>query len=237
MEYKVYLIENKINGKKYVGYTTKKLKLRFYQHSRSNKPLGKAIRFHGAEVFTITQIDQTDSLESVRELEKKWVAYHNSFDSGYNCTKGGDCSPVVRNTNVYKTKEFSDKVRDNAIKQHENPETKQRHVEGIRNYWNSLTDEQKRIRDRISAENGKKASLVGAWNKGRKFPGTGMSGEKNPMAKCYRVWFPDGTEQTIKCLSNFCKEHGLTYRNACGVIEGKQKHHKGFRFARLESHT
>ena len=234
MPYKIYLISNKINDKKYVGYTTKELKHRFYQHSRSNKPLGKSIRFHGKETFTIQQIDEAYEIEKALKLEKQWIVYYDSFLSGYNCTKGGDCSPVNRKVDVYKTKEFSDKVKKNAIKQHSNPKTKQAHVDGIKNYWNTLSEEQKEKRRQIAIQNGKKSKV--AWNKGLKLPGTGMVGVNNPMAKQYRVWFPDGTEVVINCLTVFCKEHGLTYRNACGVLEGKQKHHKGFRFARLDNH-
>lgn len=235
MNYKVYLIENQANGKKYVGYTTKELKQRFYQHTRSDKPIGKAIRKYGTESFTMKMIDETNKIEDVLELEKKWIAHYDSRNSGYNCTKGGDKSPVVRKKDVYKTKEFSDKARKNALRQHSTPEAKRKHVDGIRNYWKTLSEEKLAARKQIAIDNGKKSKV--AWNKGMKLPGSGMSGEKNPMAREYRVWYPDGTERAINCLSAFCKEHGLTYRNACYVVQGKQRHHKGFRFARLENHS
>lgn len=234
MKYKLYLIENLINSKKYVGYTKNTVNKRFIQHSYSNKPLGKAIRLYGKDKFAITAIDQADDLETALELEKKWILHYNTFGCmGYNCTKGGDCSPVCRNTNSYKTKEFSNKVRNNAIKQHADPKKKLAHVEGIRNYWKTLDREQLERRKQIAVENGKKSKV--AWNKGLKFPGSGMVGSKNPMAKQYKVWYPDGTKTVVNCLSSFCRENCLTYRNACAVIEGKQQHHKGFRFARLEN--
>jgi group I intron endonuclease len=235
MNYKVYLIENQVNGKKYVGYTSKEPKRRFYQHTISDKPIGKAIRKYGAECFAMRVIDETGEIEDVVELEKKWIAYYDSYNSGYNCTEGGDRSPVMRKNDVYKTKEFSDKVRENAFRQHSNPKSKQKHVDGIRNYWDSLSEEELAVRKQIAVDNGKKSKV--GWNKGMKFPGSGLSGEKNPMAKEYRVWYPDGTEKVVNCLSAFCKENRLTYRNACYVVQGKQRHHKGFRFARLESHS
>lgn len=235
MNYKVYLIENQINGKKYIGYTSKELKKRFYQHSRSNKPIGKAIRRYGSQAFTSKIIDESNTIEDVIELEKKWIAYYDSNHKGYNCTKGGDKSPVIRKNNAYKTKEFSDKMKKNAINQHSTPKTKQTHLEGIRNYWNSLTEQELAIRKQKAIENGKKNTV--GWNKGMKFPGRGLSGEKNPMAKQYRVWCPDGSEKIVNCLSDFCKKNKLTYRNACYVVQGKQQHHKGFKFARLENHS
>lgn len=33
----------------------------------------------------------------------------------------------------------------------------------------------------------------------------------------------------------YCEANGLTYRNAQGVLEGKQAHHKNYKFARLEN--
>jgi len=234
MRYKVYLIENSVNSKKYVGYTSTTLKHRFYQHTRSDKPIGKAIRLHGKECFTIRMIEECDDLTEVLQLEQKWVAHYQSFGSGYNCTKGGDCSPVVRNIDPYKTSEFSNKIRKNALEQHSDPIKKKNHIEGIRNYWKNLPTSEKQKRQELARENGRKSKT--AWNKGLKFPGKGKSGAANPAAKRYRVWFPDGKETITNCLTEFCKNNGLTYRNACGVLEGKQAHHKGFRFARLENH-
>jgi group I intron endonuclease len=235
MKCRIYLIRNTVNGKTYVGYTKNEIKKRFYQHSKSSKPIGKAIKLYGEEKFTVEILEEANSVEEALELEKKWIAHYKSNVFGYNCTKGGDISPIVRAKDVYKTKEFADKVRKNAIKQHSDPNKKQAHVNGIRKYWDTLSEEKREIRRRLAIENGKKSKV--AWNKGKKLPGTGMTGEKNPMARHYKVWYPDGSETVIFCLSSFCKEQGLTYRNAIGVIEGKQSHHKGFRFARLEIHT
>lgn len=232
MNYKIYLIENQVNGKKYVGYTSKEPKRRFYQHIKSDRPIGKAIRKYGVECFTMSVIDEAGEIEDIVELEKKWVAYHDSYNSGYNSTEGGERSPVVRKNDVYKTKEFSDKVRENALRQHSNPKSKQKHVCGIRKYWDSLSEEELAVRKQIAIDNGKKSK--GNRRKGMKFPGTGLSGEKNPRSKEYRVWYPDGTQKVVKCLSHFCKDNQLTYRQACYVVQGKRQHHKGFRFARLE---
>jgi len=208
MSYKIYLIENTINTKKYVGYTSQTLRKRFYQHSISDKPIGKAIRKHGKSCFKVTLIEEHETIESVLENEKKWILHHKAFGCGYNCTVGGDRSPVKRNSDSYKTEEFRRKVRKNAIEQHSDSVKKKNHVDGIRNYWKNLTEEQMDARRKIAVFNGKKSTT--AWNKGRKFPGTGKAGEKNPMAKQYRVWFPDGTETVIQCLSLFCKNNGLT---------------------------
>lgn len=235
MPYSIYIVENTINHKKYIGYTSQSLKKRFSQHASSKKPIGNAIKKYGKSHFTISLIEMCDTMDSALEQEKKWISYHKSFEEGYNCSRGGESSPKVRNKMAHSSPEFKDKVRKNAINQHSDPSKKETHIQGIRKYWNNLTEDEKNIRRKIAIENGKKSTI--AWNKGRKFPGTGMTGDKHPMSKHYRVWFPDGTEITIYCLSSFCKKNSLTYRCACGVLEGKQKHHKGFRFARLENHS
>lgn len=235
MKYKIYLIENKKNNKKYVGYTGQSLNKRVYQHGRSNKPIGKAIRLYGKDSFTVKIIDECNTLNDALSLEQKWIQHYHSLGEGYNCTKGGDCSPMKRTTSVYKTVEFSNKMKQNALKQHSDPVKKKNHAEGLKAFWNSLSEEEKDKRRKTAIKNGKKSKV--AWNKGLSFPGSGMSGEKNPMAKKYRVWFPDGREIIINCLSTFCKDNGLTYRNAFDVLEGKRRHHKGFGFARLEKHS
>jgi len=49
----VYLITNEVNGKHYVGQTTRTVEQRFKEHMESPYPIGKAIRKYGAENFTI----------------------------------------------------------------------------------------------------------------------------------------------------------------------------------------
>lgn len=230
--FKVYLIENEVNNKKYVGYTKNPLHKRFYQHTKSEKPIGKAIRLYGKEKFKITLLHECLDKTTALEIEKQFILHHGSYGNGYNCSAGGETAPPVKDNSIYKTKKFSEKVRRNAIKQHLNPITKQAHVDGIRNFWKNISEDHKKKRAEISIKNGKQSKV--AWNKGKKFPNSGLKGEKNPMSKKYSVWYPNGEYEIIFCLKLFCEKNCLCYRNALYVVEGKQRHHKGFRFARLE---
>ena len=232
MEHKIYLIENIESGKKYVGWTSKTLKKRFKQHSYSKRAIGNAIRKHGMNKFTIKQLEVLTTRDEALCAEIKWVAHYNSNDKsvGYNCTKGGDDSPKQRNNEVYKTEEFSKRMSEQATNQHNNAKTKKHHVDGIRSYWDNLSEEEMKIRREIAKKNGK---LTKGWNKGMKCPRP--RGENNPSAKKYLITHPDGTTEIIKSLKTYCEANGLTYRNAQGVLEGKQKHHKGYRFTRLEN--
>lgn len=96
----IYKITNKINNKIYIGMTTKNIEIRWKQHlkvskNKSNKNhrlIHKAILKYGIENFIFEKLYETDviNLEYLKELEIKYIKEYNSFESGYNLTKGGD---------------------------------------------------------------------------------------------------------------------------------------------------
>lgn len=88
----VYLIWNKVNGKKYVGQTIKTVEERFKEHARYKKSdIGKAIRKYGKENFYCGVIVSCSSKEEMDEKEKHYiVALHSKSPFGYNHTDGGD---------------------------------------------------------------------------------------------------------------------------------------------------
>lgn len=91
MIYKIYLIKNLINSKKYVGITKFTLEERFIQHSRRGFLLTKAIKKYGKDKFSIELIEETGSSEEAYKLEQHYVKFHNSkAPYGYNLTDGGD---------------------------------------------------------------------------------------------------------------------------------------------------
>ena len=87
----IYLIENKINDKKYVGKTYLTIQKRWGEHCRDSKrfdrPLYRAIRKYGIENFSIKELEYCDNLE---EREKYWISFYDSYYNGYNATLGGD---------------------------------------------------------------------------------------------------------------------------------------------------
>lgn len=90
---KVYKITNLVNGKAYVGKTTKSIEERWKKHmlaARYNKDryLYKAIQKYGIENFAIDLLQETNELD---DTEKFWIDYLNTQSpSGYNMTIGGD---------------------------------------------------------------------------------------------------------------------------------------------------
>jgi len=54
-------------------------------------------------------------------------------------------------------------------------------------------------------------------------------GEKSILSKVYLVVHPDGTEEIIKGLRQFCLKHKLSHCLMLAVLKGLQNHHKGFK--------
>lgn len=94
---KIYKITNLVNGKIYVGQTTKSLNERFQRHCwgttekdsyHLNMAIKKAIKKYGKSNFTIELIEEVEA-DKLDEREVYWILYYDSYNKGYNCTIGG----------------------------------------------------------------------------------------------------------------------------------------------------
>lgn len=96
MLWSIYCIENKVNGKKYVGQTIKSIEHRFechvYSSRRANASLlSKAIRKHGVENFVVSLVCQVETQEEADAKEIELIALLQTRDrsKGYNIAIGG----------------------------------------------------------------------------------------------------------------------------------------------------
>lgn len=99
----IYLIENLLNNKKYIGLTTKNSEKRFKEHlwiakTTSNKvkknAIHAAIQKYGNENFKLTVLEKCKNFDELLISEKKWINHYDSFgENGYNETEGGEGSP------------------------------------------------------------------------------------------------------------------------------------------------
>ena len=91
----IYKITNTVNGKSYIGQTIQNVKERFYQHCAtkcskavSNMAIHRAIKKYGKSNFTVEVIEEID-FANLNDRERYWIKYYNSYNNGYNSTKGG----------------------------------------------------------------------------------------------------------------------------------------------------
>lgn len=92
---RIYLIENVVNGKRYVGKTKRTVKERFEQHVRdsvrSDLPLHLAIKKYGCDQFAVSVLEECYDNDHANERERHWIAEYNTcHGQGYNATEGGD---------------------------------------------------------------------------------------------------------------------------------------------------
>lgn len=99
----IYLITNKVNGKKYIGQSVD-IERRYKEHLRSGQPniyshknerdiktpIHLAMQKYGISNFSLTILEQC-SKEELDEKEKFWINKYHSNDKkyGYNLTTGG----------------------------------------------------------------------------------------------------------------------------------------------------
>ncbi len=88
----VYLLTNKLNLMRYVGKTTKKLRLRLYQHRNLNNTyIDRSIQKYGWENFSVEILEECETPEQLNEREIFWIKFLDTKrPNGYNLTDGGD---------------------------------------------------------------------------------------------------------------------------------------------------
>ena len=128
----IYCVKNKINGKEYIGLTTRSVGIRWKQHLyESNKvdsweyktPLGSAIKKYGKDAFEVSIIKHCDSIEDMKQSERDIIEKRKSHVSvgGYNVTKGGD-----GRFGVSWSQEIKDKIRASSKGKIMSEESKQK---------------------------------------------------------------------------------------------------------------
>ena len=109
----IYKIENKINGKCYIGQTSN-FQRRLYNHNanvRNNKnlPLYDAIRRYGAKNFSVKVIDKDRKTRHIDACERYYIRKYNSlYPNGYNLESGGHNNKVL-------SKDHKRKISENHV--------------------------------------------------------------------------------------------------------------------------
>lgn len=92
----IYKVTNTVNGKVYIGQTTRDVPSRWKNHlsdarypkQQDHSILHKAMRKYGESVFTIDELEQCDN-DILDEREQYWIQQYDSVNAGYNISLGG----------------------------------------------------------------------------------------------------------------------------------------------------
>jgi len=123
----IYIIENKLNGKQYVGLTTSSIEKRWGQHKTTSRASGRltissAIRKYGEENFKMTPLYAVTGetkeivMEKLNKWEVFWIKHLDTYEDGYNCTLGGG--------NATHSKETREKMSESHMGRTHSAETK-----------------------------------------------------------------------------------------------------------------
>lgn len=90
-----YKITNTVNGKAYIGITSRLLRVRWAEHCHdANRgrtwPLQCAIRKYGKDTFRKETIARCATFDELKKMEVALIEEHGTFINGYNASRGGD---------------------------------------------------------------------------------------------------------------------------------------------------
>jgi len=142
----IYMLKNKVNGKIYIGQTTRELSSRIYEHKRcrkSNSHLSSAIKKYGFDNFEVITLDTATTIQELNEKEYNYIKQYNSINKtiGYNIEQGGRNSLVSDETRDKMSKAGKGKKHDTLwVNKNVPPKGSQEALK----YGRPKTDEQKK---------------------------------------------------------------------------------------------
>lgn len=173
----IYKITNKVNNKVYVGCTITTLEDRYKGHlyrcfnKNYDCKLYNSMRKYGKENFKIDVLEECN-IESIYEIEKKYIELYSSYENGLNSTLGGEgclgyihseekrkkiSKNLIDSGNTHKNKTYEEIYGDLAN------EEKIKRKFGVSNAHKNMSDQDKQQKSEKISE-----SLKGRipWNKG-----------------------------------------------------------------------
>ena len=190
----VYKLTNSINGKSYIGISSRKLDARWSEHlerhrqgKRPDNRLYAALAKYGPKAFRREVIARASTEEEVRRLETHYILKFDTYRKGYNCNLGG-----------HGFLKFPEHIRIKI---------------GLAQKGKIISAETRAKMSKAKLGDPRCATHFGEHT---------QKGAANPRSREFLIRFPDGTERRIKGLRAFCREHKLhlAHMNARGKSKG-----------------
>lgn len=224
----IYKVTNKINGKMYVGCTTKTLKARKRGHVSESRgrcchAIHKAIKYYGENNFDWEVIDKALTQQEMFDKETYYIQFYDTYKNGYNSTLGADNTTLGYRFND-EQKEYFREIR--AGKNNGNYNHK----------WSKEQKKNASITMKRIADEHKANGIINPAKRPevREKIRNGKIGELNPHACKWCVTSPDETEYVFTGgLKRFLKEHHVNYSMMLRVINGKKSNHKGWKIRKV----
>lgn len=214
--FSVYILTCKTSGKSYIGLTRKTAEKRWQEHlAAARRGVGfaiyRAIRKYGEEDWTVETIDRFADKKAAAAFEIQKIAEMNTVAGGYNMTAGGDGL-----LGLERTPEWRAKIAEaNSKPCTEEKKRKLKEYRGPRSsfYGRKHSEETRRKMSEASS--------------GELHPGYGRRGAKHHQAKTYIITYPNGTQEKITGLADFCRNRPeFNLKGWYTVLSGKASHYK-----------
>lgn len=251
--YSVYIIKCLINNKTYIGITTlSPPEKRWEQHKFKSQfgrcgLLSRAIKKYGPENFKFSVIDQTDSIEHLKELEKKYILEYNSYcnsdsSNGYNMTLGGDGVWGLKMTDESKTKMRESKIKllsdailgPEFIKKLQFARSKFSHSEESRKKISQAL-KGRAVRGRGWKMSEEQKIAISDSLKGKRLSDNCIKANVKRLSKKWRVTSPNGEVFIVENLRQFCRERELSAENLWKTSKGIIHQSQGWSCILIES--
>ena len=201
----IYRAMCRINGKIYIGLTTKSLFTRITSHKKHAKERSNhfqlAINKYGIEAFDFEIIDTGYSQAELNDMERYWVEYYDTINSGYNSVV-----PTRVDYSASRERQLSHKVPEHLLEQFLENGKKTRFAKGYKQKeeWKQAKSE---------AYKGKHHSVA------TEFPSVRI--------QCVQ------TGTIYETMNAAAREFGISHTNWSRYFAGESKSVKGYQWIKL----